>query len=87
MRFMNVWQYRNERAKNLPYGNQRQVEIAWALATNPKLLLFDEPSLGLAPLLVRAIFDTVARDQSVGHDDPVGGTECPRGVEAGAQRL
>jgi len=28
MRFMNIWQYRNELAKNLPYGDQRRVEIA-----------------------------------------------------------
>ncbi len=34
MRFMNVWQYRNELAKNLPYGDQRRVEIARALATD-----------------------------------------------------
>lgn len=42
-----LWQYRNELARNLPYGKQRLLEIARALATNPKLLILDEPSSGL----------------------------------------
>jgi branched-chain amino acid transport system permease protein len=42
-----LWQYRNELAKNLPYGKQRYLEIARALATAPHLLILDEPSSGL----------------------------------------
>ncbi len=39
----------NEKAKNLPYGLQRRLEIARALATGPKLLLLDEPAAGMNP--------------------------------------
>lgn len=42
-----LWQFRNELAKNLPYGKQRLLEIARALATSPSLLILDEPSSGL----------------------------------------
>jgi ABC-type branched-subunit amino acid transport system ATPase component len=41
-----VW---DEDAKNLPYGDQRRLEIARALASNPKLLLLDEPTAGMNP--------------------------------------
>ena len=40
---------RDEKAKNLPYGLQRKLEIARALATKPSLLLLDEPAAGMNP--------------------------------------
>ena len=42
-----LWDYRNELAKNLPYGKQKMLEISRALASTPKLLILDEPSSGL----------------------------------------
>ena len=42
-----LYELRNEQASNLPYGKQRKLEIARALATNPKLLLLDEPAAGM----------------------------------------
>ena len=49
LRIFDLEQERNTLACNLPYGKQRKLEIARALATNPKLLLLDEPAAGMNP--------------------------------------
>ena len=50
---------RNTLACNLPYGKQRKLEIARALATNPKLLLLDEPAAGMNPNETAELMDTI----------------------------
>lgn len=49
----------NGLASNLPYGKQRKLEIARALATNPKLLLLDEPAAGMNPNETKELMDTI----------------------------
>ena len=47
LKFMGIEAYKDEAAKNLSYGNQRRLEIARALACEPKLLMLDEPTAGM----------------------------------------
>ena len=52
-------QYRDEVASSLPYGLQRRLEIARALATAPKLLLLDEPAAGMNPQETQELTDFI----------------------------
>ncbi len=59
LRVFGLEEERNNLACNLPYGKQRKLEIARALATNPKLLLLDEPAAGMNPNETEELMETV----------------------------
>jgi branched-chain amino acid transport system ATP-binding protein len=61
LRFSGLRGRDNEFARNLPYGDQRRLEVARALATQPKLLLLDEPTAGMNPQETAEFMDFVSK--------------------------
>jgi len=62
LRFLEIFQLshrKDEIAKNLPYGEQRRLEIARALAAQPRLLLLDEPAAGMNPQETQQLMDMI----------------------------
>jgi branched-chain amino acid transport system ATP-binding protein len=54
-------EYANEFASNLPYGNQRKLEIARALAVGPEILLLDEPAAGMNPAETASLMELIKK--------------------------
>ncbi len=61
LEFVNLETKKNEWACNLPYGEQRRLEIARALATDPDLLLLDEPAAGMNPQETVSLMKLISR--------------------------
>lgn len=61
LRFVGLSGRENELARNLPYGDQRRLEIARALGTEPRLLLLDEPTAGMNPFETTSLTDLIRR--------------------------
>ena len=60
LKIFSLDQFKDELAKNLPYGQQRRLEIARALAAEPKLLLLDEPAAGMNPHETHELMELIA---------------------------
>lgn len=66
LEFVGLRSYQNELAKNLPYGCQRKLEIARALASEPELILLDEPAAGMNPVEVKELMELARKIRDMG---------------------
>jgi branched-chain amino acid transport system ATP-binding protein len=66
MEFFGLTGFRRELAKNLPYGHQRELEIARAMASDPTLLFLDEPAAGMNPQETEQLMETICRIRDLG---------------------
>lgn len=67
LEFVGIGRRATEKARNLPYGDQRRLEIARALATEPKLLCLDEPAAGFNPSEKSALMDLIRKIRDDGY--------------------
>ena len=65
--FVGIGRRAHETAKNLSYGDQRRLEIARAMATDPRLLLLDEPAAGFNPAEKRALQQLIRKIRDDGY--------------------
>jgi branched-chain amino acid transport system ATP-binding protein len=66
LKFVGLERHAHAASRNLPYGDQRKLEIARALATEPRLLLLDEPTAGMNPQESQDVMDLIRRIRAEG---------------------
>ncbi len=66
LKFMGLIKHQNDYASNLAYGEQRRLEIARALATQPKILLLDEPAAGMNPKETAELMELIIKLRDTG---------------------
>lgn len=66
LEFFHLESFIDELARNLPYGRQRELEIARALATEPQILFLDEPAAGMNPSETESLMKTIRRIRDLG---------------------
>lgn len=66
LEFMGLADFRNDYASNLPYGGQRRLEIARALASEPEVMLLDEPAAGMNPRETADLMDLILKLRDTG---------------------
>ena len=66
LKFFNLTRYSNEYASNLPYGDQRRLEIARAMASAPKIILLDEPAAGMNPKETADLMELIIKLRDTG---------------------
>ena len=79
LKFMGVDKYADTVASNLPYGLQRRLEIARALASQPRVILLDEPAAGMNPSESSALMRDISRISELGVGRAAGGARHESG--------
>ncbi len=85
--FPRLKERRNQLAGTMSGGEQQMLAMGRALMARPKVLLMDEPSMGLSPIMVDKIFEVVNDIHGRGVDDPAGRAEREPRARAGHPRL
>ncbi len=84
--FPRLRERRSQRAKTLSGGEQQMLAIGRGLMTNPDCLIMDEPSEGLAPIIIQGVWEAIGQAEGGGPFDPAGRAERRARAQAGRLR-